>query len=51
MLIWLLQFRYHTHGNELWKFDDNGLMRCRDMSANDIPILEEERRHLPPTGL
>ncbi|CAM6009279.1 unnamed protein product [Sphagnum balticum] len=42
---------YRTHGNELWEFDDNGLMRRRDMSANDIPILEEERRHRPPTGL
>jgi nuclear transport factor 2 (NTF2) superfamily protein len=51
MLIWLLQFRYHTHDNELWEFDDNGLMHCQDMSANDIPILEEERPHLPPTGL
>jgi nuclear transport factor 2 (NTF2) superfamily protein len=42
---------YRTHGNELWEFDDNGLMRRRDMSANDIPILEEERRHRPPTCL
>jgi hypothetical protein len=22
-----------THGNEHWEFDDNGLMRVRDMSA------------------
>jgi nuclear transport factor 2 (NTF2) superfamily protein len=51
MLIWLLQFKYCTHGKELWEFDDNGLMRRQDMSANDIPILEEERHHLPPTGL
>jgi nuclear transport factor 2 (NTF2) superfamily protein len=42
---------YRTHGNELWEFDDNGLMRRRDMSGNDIPILEEERRHRPPTCL
>ncbi len=27
-----------------WEFDDDGLMRCRDMSANDIPIAEHERR-------
>jgi hypothetical protein len=26
-------------------------MRRRDMSGNDIPILEEERRHRPPTCL
>ena len=35
---------YRAHGNEHWEFDDNGLMRRRDMSANDIPIQESERR-------
>ncbi len=35
---------YRTHGNEHWEFDDNGLMRTRDMSANDIPIDESGRR-------
>ncbi len=35
---------YHTHGNEHWEFEDSGLMRRRDMSANDIPIKESERR-------
>ena len=35
---------YRTHGNEHWEFDDNGLMRKRDMSANDIPIRESERK-------
>ena len=35
---------YRTHGNEHWEFDENGLMRRRDMSANDIPIDETERR-------
>ena len=35
---------YRTHGNEHWEFDDNGLMRRRDMSANDIAINESERR-------
>ncbi len=29
-----------THGNEHWEFDDDGLMRRRDMSANDYPIEE-----------
>lgn len=33
-----------THGNEHWEFDENGLMRRRDMSANDYPIQESERR-------
>ncbi|MBI3650847.1 MAG: nuclear transport factor 2 family protein [Acidobacteria bacterium] len=35
---------YRTHGNEHWEFDDQGLMRRRDMSANDYPIKEAERR-------
>jgi hypothetical protein len=35
---------YRTHGNEQWEFNDDGLMQRRDMSANDIPILENERR-------
>ncbi len=35
---------YRTHGNEHWEFDDDGLMRIRDMSANDIPISSDERR-------
>lgn len=34
-----------THGNEHWEFDDEGLMRRRDMSANDYPIQESERRY------
>ena len=29
-----------THGNEHWEFDDQGLMRRRDMSANDYAIDE-----------
>jgi nuclear transport factor 2 (NTF2) superfamily protein len=36
---------FRTHGNEHWKFDASGLMRRRDMSANDIPIRENERRY------
>ena len=35
---------YRTHGNEHWEFDDDGLMCRRDMSANDIPINESDRR-------
>ena len=35
---------YRTHGNEHWEFDDDGYMRRRDMSANDIPISPEHRR-------
>lgn len=36
---------YRTHGNEHWEFDEQGLMRRRDMSANDIPIPDSERRY------
>ena len=35
---------YRTYGNEHWEFADDGLMRRRDMSANDIPIHSSERR-------
>ena len=35
---------FRTHGNEHWEFDDDGLMRRRDMSANDIPIDPADRR-------
>lgn len=35
---------YRTHGNEHWEFEDDGLMRRRDMSANDIPIDASDRR-------
>lgn len=37
---------YRTHGNEHWEFDPEGLMRRRDMSANDVAIGEAERRYL-----
>ena len=36
---------YRTHGNEHWEFDDEGLMRRRDMSGNDYRIEESERRY------
>ncbi|EPZ53017.1 nuclear transport factor 2 family protein [Alicyclobacillus acidoterrestris] len=35
-----------THGNEHWEFNEDGLMRRRDMSANDYPIDESERRYV-----
>ncbi len=35
---------FRTHGNEHWEFDDDGLMRRRDMSANDVPIGTADRR-------
>ncbi|WP_456437711.1 nuclear transport factor 2 family protein [Psychroserpens sp.] len=33
-----------THGNEHWEFDAEGLMKIRDMSANDINIKKTERK-------
>lgn len=35
---------YRTHGNEHWEFATDGLMRRRDMSANDVPIDASHRR-------
>ena len=35
---------YRTHGNEHWEFDQDGMISRRDMSANDIPILEFQRK-------
>jgi len=35
---------YRSYGNELWEFDENGLMKKRFASINDAPILETERR-------
>jgi hypothetical protein len=35
---------YRTHGNEHWEFDADGLMRRRDMSANDVAIEASDRR-------
>jgi len=37
-------------GNELWEFNDDGLMRRRVASANDIPIAEHERLFRWPDG-
>ena len=35
---------FRSYGNELWEFDDNGLMRRREASINDLAISEGERR-------
>ncbi len=35
---------YRSYGNELWEFDDEGLMRQRIASINDAPIDEKDRR-------
>lgn len=35
---------FRSYGNELWEFDEGGLMQRRLASINDAPILESERR-------
>ena len=35
---------YRSYGNELWEFDENGLMQKRYASINDLPIKEDERK-------
>jgi len=39
---------FRSHGNELWAFDAEGLMRRREASINDVPITA--RRFLWPAG-
>jgi nuclear transport factor 2 (NTF2) superfamily protein len=34
---------YRSHGNENWEFDEQGLMRRRHASINDIAIAESDR--------
>lgn len=41
---------FRSYGNENWEFDDNGLMRRRHASINDLPILESERLYHWPQG-
>lgn len=35
---------YRSYGNELWEFDENGLMRKRFASINDLAIQENQRK-------
>ena len=39
---------YRSYGNELWEFDDQGLMTRREASINDLPIEQSERRIFGP---
>ncbi len=41
---------WRSYGNELWEFDDQGYMRRREASINDVAIPESERRILGPRG-
>ena len=35
---------WRSFGNELWEFDENGLMQRREASINDVVIEEAERK-------
>lgn len=35
---------FRAHGNEQWEFDENGLMRRREASINDVSIAEADRK-------
>jgi nuclear transport factor 2 (NTF2) superfamily protein len=39
---------WRSYGNELWEFDENGLMARREASINDVPIAEADRRIFGP---
>jgi nuclear transport factor 2 (NTF2) superfamily protein len=39
---------FRSYGNELWEFDDNGLMRRREASINDVAIAAADRRWFGP---
>jgi len=41
---------WRSYGNELWEFDEHGLMRRREASINDLAIKESERRIFGPRG-
>lgn len=50
------QYEWHDHsgqwfrsyGNELWEFDENGLMSRREASINDLAITAADRRYFGP---
>jgi nuclear transport factor 2 (NTF2) superfamily protein len=39
---------WRSYGNELWEFDEHGLMRRREASINDLQIDEADRRIFGP---
>ena len=42
---------HRSYGNEQWEFDEQGLMKRREASINDVSILESERKfHWPAPG-
>ncbi len=41
---------FRSYGNENWEFDEEGLMRRRLASINDLPIAETQRKYRWPLG-
>ena len=41
---------FRAYGNENWEFDENGLMKRRFASINDLPIKASERKYFWPLG-
>ena len=41
---------FRSYGNENWEFAENGLMRRRIASINDLPIKESDRKYKWPPG-
>jgi nuclear transport factor 2 (NTF2) superfamily protein len=39
---------WRSYGNELWEFDERGLMSRREASINDVPLGEADRRITGP---
>jgi nuclear transport factor 2 (NTF2) superfamily protein len=39
---------WRSYGNELWEFNDSGLMVRREASINDVAIQERDRRIFGP---
>ncbi len=41
---------FRSYGNENWEFDEQGLMKRRIASINDLPIAETDRKFHWPLG-
>jgi hypothetical protein len=41
---------FRSYGNENWEFDEDGLMRVRLASINDLPIRDQDRLYQWPLG-
>ncbi len=41
---------FRSYGNENWEFAEDGLMKFRHASINDLPIKESERKYFWPLG-